>query len=356
MTVATGSPEHVAHVDDLARRLVAAGVPRVREESIPMRRWTPRRCELRPFGPAVPVAYTARTGPDGVTGPLSSRARAGVIGLARVPSTKRNVLDWDGDPVPDPSLVQEEIRHALARFETAGAVGAVLVVDEPDTFRLRDGRHRGIPAVFVGPDHGLREGEDVTVVLEADIDVVTTRNLVGLVPGATPDLVALQSATDGPDALADNDSVLAAVAELARADLTAGVLVLLTTGRLATEEVWGVPAFLAEHRDDLVPRLTAAVSVAGPCFATGHRAVLDCARRALVRAGAEPAVLRPFVPDDRSPDGWTWPGDGGPFWCAGVPTLQLPRVDTLGRAVRELSATPREEVSRRVVLETPLHR
>lgn len=356
MTVATGSPDHVAQVDDLARRLIAAGVPQVRKESIPMRRWTPRRCELRPVGPAVPVAYTARTGPEGVTGPLSSRARAGVVGLARIPSTGRDVLDWDGAPAPDPALAQEEIRAALARFEAAGAVGAVLVVDEPDTFLLRDGRHRGIPAVFVGPDHGLREGEEVTLVLEADIDVVTTRNLVGLIPGSAPDLVALQTATDGPEALARNESVLTAVADLVRADLTGGVLVLLTTGRLATEEVWGVPAFLAEHRDDLVPRLTAAVSVDEPCFATGHPAVLDCARRALVRAGAEPRVLRPFVPDDRSPDGWTWPGDGGPFWCAGVPTLQLPPVDSLGRTVRELSATPREELSRRVVLETRLHR
>ncbi|XVV07639.1 hypothetical protein ACQPW3_20580 [Actinosynnema sp. CA-248983] len=148
---------------------------------------------------------------------------------------------------------------------------------------------------------------------------------------------------------------MSVVEELGRTDLPAGVLVLLTTGHLATEEVWGVPAFLAEHRDDLVPRVKAALSVGtGSCFATGHPAVLDCARRALVRAGDEPRVGRPFLPDDLAPDGVTWPGDGGPFWQAGVPTLELACTHrgALTRAVLELCATSREALSCRMVLQS----
>ncbi|XVV07640.1 hypothetical protein ACQPW3_20585 [Actinosynnema sp. CA-248983] len=183
MTVATGSPEHKAHVDDLARRLTAAGA-RVRREPIPMRRWTPLHAELHPVGPAVPVAYTARTGPEGVTGPLSTQPRAGVIGLARIHTTAPNVLDWAGDPIPAPD--HEPIREALARFENAGAVGAVLVIDEPDTYLLRDGRHRRIPAVFAHPDDPLTEGDIVTLVVEADIDVVETHNVLGVIPGSSP--------------------------------------------------------------------------------------------------------------------------------------------------------------------------
>lgn len=356
MTVATGSPEHEAHVDDLARRLTAAGA-RVRRDPIPMRRWTPRHAELHPVGAAVPVAYTARTGPEGVTGLLSTRPRAGVIGLARIHPTTRDILDWAGDPVPSPD--HESIREALARFESAGAVGAVLVVDEPDTHLLRDGRHRRIPAVFARPDQPIREGDTATLVVEADIDVVATHNVLGVLPGSSPDLVVLQTHTDGPNALAHNDSVMSVVEDLAQTDLPACVLVLLTTGHLATEEVWGVPAFLAEHRDDLVPCVKAALSVGtGSCFATGHPAVLDCARRALVRAGDEPRVCRPFLPHDLAPDGVTWPGDGGPFWQAGVPTLELACTHrtALTRAVLELCATPREALSRRTVLETHVDR
>jgi len=43
-------------------------------------------------------------------------------------------------------------------------------------------------------------------------------------------------------------------------------------------------------------------------------------------AVTEARVLRPFVPETsgRSPDGLTWPGDGGPFWhAAGLPTANF---------------------------------
>jgi hypothetical protein len=236
----------------------------------------------------------------------------------------------------------------------------VLVVDMDDEqmrdgYLLYDGIHRNIPALFVGRRTGaaLRErlGERASLVLEADVEDAVSRNVIGLIPGATDELVAIQSHTDGTNGLEDNgpEAILAMAQYLARipnADLPRGVLVLLTTGHFVTEQAWGLEAFLASHRDDLVPRIAAAMSIEhlgalqapadfvpgtayefGCCFATRHRAVIDAARAALDEAAVtESRVVRPMVPHHAgtSPDGMTWPGDGGPFWhTAGLPSFNF---------------------------------
>ena len=388
---ATGSPEHEAYVADLAARLVSAGAQDVRLEPVPMRRWTPERWELELLDDGTPatvplvsyVAYSGSTGPDGVTGPLSAEPGAGVIGLVDIPLVGMagrdfDGLDWDAPALPahsdgwDPELRYERLwlsqdlmREALARFEDAGAAGLVLAVDVPETeipgaYLLYDGVHRRIPAVFVGRETGrlLREAQEhrqpARLILEAVVEDVVTHNVVGVVPGASDELVVLQSHTDGPNGLEDNgpEAILAMAAHLAalpRHELPRGILVLLSTGHFAIEEAWGVEAFLAAHSGDLVPRIAAALSLEhlgalarpedyvgtdvpadhefGCCFATPHRAVIDAARSAMDRASVtESIVLRPFVPDHtgNSPDGTTWPGDGGPFWhTAGLPTLNF---------------------------------
>jgi hypothetical protein len=388
---ATGSPAHAAYVTDLADRLSAVGVQDVRLEPIPMRRWTPRQWALaieqdgdhRDVPPVSYVAYSGSTGPEGVVGALSAEPAAGTIGLVDIPvvgmaAADFDGLDWDAPTLPVHGegwvadaryervwLSQDLMRDALARFEAAGAVGLVLVVDLPEddipgAYLLYDGVHRGIPAVFVGRGSGavlrdhLAGGADVRLTLDAVVEDAVTHNVVGVVPGLSDEVVVLQSHTDGPNGLEDNgpEAIVAMAAHLAtlpRGDLPRTVMVLLSTGHFAIEEAWGLEAFLATHAHDVVPRIAAAVSIEhlgalarpedyvgsslsvehefGACFATPHRALIDAARGAMDRARVtDSIVLRPFVPDTtgNSPDGTTWPGDGCPFWhTAGLPTINF---------------------------------
>ena len=136
-------------------------------------------------------------------------------------------------------------------------------------------------------------------ILEAVVEEAVTHNVLGIVPGASDELVVLQSHTDGPNGLEDNGpeaivAMAAYLAELPREELPRSVLVLLSTGHFAIEEAWGLESFLTTHADDLVPRIAAAISIEhlgalarredyvgngviaeyefGACFATPHRA------------------------------------------------------------------------------------
>ncbi|MFF1649151.1 hypothetical protein [Streptomyces sp. NPDC058240] len=444
---ATGSAAHAEYVGDLARRLAEVGVSDVALEAVPMRRWTAREWGLRLAGPAgepavqvvSPVAYSGRTGPGGVTGPLTLEPQAGGIGVVGVPlpaftAGDFDALDWSA-PIPsvaEPAyapdqryervwLAHDLMRAELARFEAAGAAGLIMVIDLPEAelgsgYLLYDGVHRGIPALFAGRDSGrvlheaARQEAGVTLTLVADVERVDTHNIVGIIPGASEELVVLQSHTDGSNGLEDNgcEAILAMAHHLARIprqELPRSVLVLLSTGHFAIEEAWGLEAFLDRHRDDVVPRIAAALCLEhlgarvapaghsdhvpgveyefGACFATPHPAVIDSMRGALVRARVtESRVLRPFVPDTtgRSPDGTTWPGDGGPFWhTAGLPAanfitgpgyllnvqpvMDLIDVAALRRqsiafteAVLELAAAPWHELRERAPILTNLRR
>jgi hypothetical protein len=384
---ATGSPAHKEYIDDLARRMHALGLVDVHQEGQYMRRWTPHCWGLMVDGESVSttsfVSYSGSTGPQGVTGKLSYQPVPGVIGVVEVPAigfpmAMFDSLDWDAPTQPAHDidffpetpfervwLSQDLMRAALARFEQGGAAGLVIVVDLPaehitDGYLLYDGVHRQIPAVFVSREAaaGLREAEsrgaEAVLTLEAGVEQVETHNVLGLIPGVSDELIVLQSHTDGTNGLEDNgpEAILAMAGYLAaqpREQLPRTVLVLLTTGHFAIEESWGVEHFLYSHADDLVPRIAAVLSLEhlgalpsrvdrdrgtdvpehefGAFFTSPHRAVIDSVRAAMIDAAVTDArVLRPFVPDvsGHSPDGMTWPGDGGPFWhTAGLPTANF---------------------------------
>lgn len=388
---ATGSDSHHAYVASLVDRLGRVGVTDVRQELLPLRRWTPQRDRLvlHEAGGAVevplvaPVAYSGRTPSPGATAPLSTEPVAGRIGVVDVPLPALQAqvfddLDWGGpedighvadyDPATPYERVwlsQDLMREQLSRFAGAGAAGLILVVDLPAValhqgYLLYDGVHRGLPAVFVSREQGehLRaaaaRGRKATVLLEALVEDVETPNVLGLIPGASDELVVLHSHTDGTNGLEDNgpEAILAMAQYLARVprqELPRSVLILLTTGHFTTHTAWGLEDFLDRHRDDLVPKIAAALCLEhlgalpwpldqqegvpespyefGCVFASPHQAVIDTVRRGLGRAGVtESRVLRPFVPDTtgRSPDGTTWPGDGSAFWhTAGLPSANF---------------------------------
>lgn len=385
---ATASPEHLDYVNDLACRMVEVGIQDVHAEQVPLLRWTPTLWRLEVLdeqGITVMrhttfVAYSAPTGHDGVTGRLTLTPQPGAVGIATVPNPPLtagvfDALDWDAptppvtDPTYDPTtpyqrvwLAHDLMKSVLTDHEDAQSAAVVLVLDVADEdiergYWLYDGTHRTLPALFVGREAGklltraAAAGASARVVLEAEVEDALSPNLVGIIPGASDDLVVLQSHTDGTNGIEDNgpEAILAMAAYLSslpRHELPSSVLVLLTTGHFVVDQSWGLEAWLTAHRDDVVPHITAAVSLEhlgalpsrtdgrmaddhefGCVFATPHRAVIDVMRDALHRAAVtEARVVRPFVPypHGTSPDGTTWPGDGGPFWhTAGLPTANF---------------------------------
>ncbi|GAA2768872.1 hypothetical protein GCM10010103_79160 [Streptomyces paradoxus] len=298
---ATGSAAHADYIGDLARRLSEVGVPDVALEAVPMHRWSARQWGLRLADPGAeaevavvsPVAYSGDTGTGGVTGPLAAEPRPGVIGVVDIALPAFAAGDFDAlDYCPsalaavEPAyasdqryeriwLAHDQMRAELARFAAAGAAGLILVIDLPEAelgggYLLHDGVHRAIPALFVGRESGLqlheaaRRKTQATLTLTADSTRVDTHNIVGIIPGASDELVVLQSHTDGSNGLEDNgcEAILAMahyLARLPRQELSRSVLVLLSTGHFATEEAWGLEAFLERHREDLVPRIAAAL-------------------------------------------------------------------------------------------------
>jgi len=433
---ATGSPEQEEYVDDLESRLAVLGLE-VHSDAIPVPRWTPQRWSLRIGDDAVHVGsyipFSGTTGAEGVTGPLSRTAAAGVIGVVDIevlPLRERDFvgLDWDAPLLPDiPAdrdldapyergwLSQDLMRHQLDAFRAAGAVGLVFVlqghaVEADHSYLLYDGVLRGIPALVVDRHvgeaivAGAEASSAATLVLEVDETPGTSRTLYALVPGASDEIVMVQSHTDGTNALEDNGpEAIVAMAEhlVGRDDPPArGILLVLSTGHFSTRTAWGLATFLREHRNDLVARTVAALSIEhlgalaweprddgydvpghhelGCFFASPHRAVIDVVRRALDRAAVtDSIVLRPFTDDEtgESLDGTGWPGDGTVLWAVGhlpsanfiagpgyllttMPTLDLIDVEAMRRqsiafleAALELTTIPREVLSAPVVVE-----
>jgi hypothetical protein len=182
----------------------------------------------------------------------------------------------------------------------------------------------------------------VRVELEAHVANAHGRNLLGLIPGASKELVAINCHTDGTNGLEDNGpiAIIAISQYLARIPrhlLPRTILLMLTTGHFAGGI--GARTFISHRRHDLVPRVAAAVTIehlgaqewlpngAGEFQATGNpepaavfgapnRALLDAAYAAVAGAKADPTFMIP--PLNRNPHGAdnyaAWPGEGSYLW------------------------------------------
>jgi hypothetical protein len=391
---ATGSSVHDRYVASLADRLERVGVKNVRTEPVPLKRWEPGRFGLEvvgggapgaaPMAPGpVPVAsyvpYSGRTPAAGVTGTLSLTPAPGSIVLFDVPPVPLatgvfDALDYGSPHHPagySPATVYDRawvsqipLVNVLNNLSSAaaggaGPAGAIAILDLPahaaqGMYMPYDGVLRDIPAVFVDRDVGAKlkqvaaAGGTVRLTLEADVRSVTTPNLLGVIPGRSDELVILQSHHDGTNGIEENgpEAILAMAQYLARIPrrrLPRTILILLSTGHFAGDAL-GTTTFCTAHKDDLIKRTAAAVTIehlgalewlAGPdgnfrltgnaefggMFASPVPAFVDPARVALQRARVtEDRVMRPWSPDQRAPDGLRWPGDGMPFWAvSGLP-------------------------------------
>ncbi len=396
---ATGSQAHDAYIDRLHDRLVQAGVKDVRYEDVEMRRWTPTAWGLVVGDEVMPVPayipYTGVTPKDGVAGELAylSEAQVGVIvgrrpgstellaGLAGkivvaetpVLPTKAGMFTelaidtYDRGPRLLPtepyrrswiSLVAPALLEAL---EPVGARG--LVVITADSLQPKYGKiygpydavFRELPGLYVDKAVGRKlqaaAGRLARLTLKATIEPAKTRNLVGVIPGRSDELVVLNSHTDGTNGVEDNGpdvvvDIAQYLARLPRESLPRSIMIMLSAGHFAGGNA--IKDFLRRHADDgLLNRINCVVTIehlglqewvfndAGELEPTGRNelaalftpeipALVTAAKAWAVNADASPTyVIPPIHPDaDGSANEAVWPGEGQYFWgLGGIPTI-----------------------------------
>jgi len=387
---ATASPVHEQYIDHLRDRLERAGVRQLRFEPVPLDRWTTDTWSLRILGGSSPgvvetasyIPYSGRTPAGGVTGrltlvdpsrppaPGSLTGRIAVFDVPLVSFTYETFLliSYKAyDPgkvfVPDhvyarPWLgVGDEITF-LDGLAGSGAKATVGVLDLPaeaahGAYYPYDGKIRAVPGVYVDRDTGTRlkdaaaSGAAARLTLPATVRRVTSRNLIGVIPGASDELMLLHSHTDGPNGVEDNgpNAIIAIsqyLARLPRSALPRTIMVLLTTGHF--HGAIGTAEFVRRHRNGLLRRIAGAVTLEhlgarawepgpngrytisgyepGTIFTPESSALVDASYAALRSANAAPcALLRPYVAAPGSPDGNGWPAEGTDLWTMGaIPT------------------------------------
>lgn len=386
---ATASRAEGRYIDQSAARLERAGVAGVHLESLSIQRWTPRRWSLevgsgtaaRPLPTAAYIPYSGSLPPGGVAAPLalvdprtppapgSLTGKIAVFEAAALPARIGLFLQlaigtYDPGRVLSPSspYVRPWLNGVVASLEqiqAAGAVGVVGILDLPGaaaagSYFPYDGALRHVPGVYVDRTVGAqlrtlaREGATARLQLEADVARARTHNVVGLIPGASRELVVLHSHTDGTNGLEDNgpNAIVAIgqyLARLPRHALGRSVLILLTSGHFYGGV--GVRSFLRRHHDDHVRRIAAAITLEhlgadewgpradGSLGATGNpepagfflprsRALADEALAAARRAKGTPTfVARPMNEKPDGPNHAAWPGEGQYLWAEGrIPT------------------------------------
>jgi hypothetical protein len=387
---ATGSTVQERYIDTLHERLARAGVGQLRFESVPHRRWLAQRWSLHVGNQTVQTAsyipYSGRTNPGGVTGELvnvdphalpspgSLRGKIALFSLPLQPLTFGEFgavayKSYDPAGILKPTatyarswLSISTLIGILDSLVRADAAACVCVLDLPadaahGAYYPYDGKIRPVPGVFVDSATGTRlaraasAGARARVELRSQTRNVHTRNLLGLIPGASDQLMLLHSHTDGPNAIEDNGpNAIVAISQyltrLPRRSLPRSVMVLLTTGHFAGGA--GVEAFVRRHRSGILRRTAAALTLEhlgarewnpqpdGHTRLTGHAEVgtiftpensvlVNAADAALRRANADPSsVLRPITATAGSPDGHGWPAEGTQLWTMGaLPTANF---------------------------------
>lgn len=384
---ATGIPDEAHYVDELREHLERVGVEGLHYDPVPMQRWTTSKWSLdlvsgTGAGPVKTVSYipySGQTAAGGVTGQLafvpagSTPAPGSLAGkiavfdvpLTIIPLSFFTALAYPGRAYdPNGELVASKLYKrpylngvvpVLDSLKAAGAAGAVAVLDFPSSgadgsYFPFDGIIRNVPGVYVDRTVGAalkdkaKAGASARLKLPATVKKVTSRNLIGFIPGESSDIVALHCHTDGSNAIEDNGpgAIVAMsnyLARLPRKALPSTIMILLNTGHFAGGN--GARAFPAQHKNDLVKRTKAALTIEhlgtrewdevqpgrmgptghwepGGIFAPGSEALVDASFDALVRAEAAPSgVLKPLDPNANGVTAPAWTGEGQYLFAVG---------------------------------------
>lgn len=303
----TGAPAHHAFIDMIAEGFERLGIA-VRSEEQRFTRWEARRSSLavtiEGSSPEIieiasPYPYSAPTPAEGVEGRLVD---GGSATAPHLPDDLSDAILYLDAPVPtlpfhewyanvrvygDLQALPESVSHAAAQIVTApnleeyakrGVKGVILGWT---TLSEAHVRHQYIPfnrplqsttGVWVGPGAAARlkelarTGARATLTLEAELTPNTTsRTIYAELPGASRELLIVNTHTDGPNAVEENGPIgLLALArrltQLPASERRRSVLFLLASGHFVGPQVASTEGFMKSH-PDLLERTAAALAV-----------------------------------------------------------------------------------------------
>lgn len=392
---ATGNIAHDAYIDRLAARLRCAGVQDVHFEDVPVTRWEAEKWALKVPGatpsPSIRVAsyapYSGNTPASGINAPLTY-LNTDTEATAANAKGKIVVFDIEESSIPLAGFAlyamglykPEEFQFAkqynrpflyllgamvkrLEELEAAGAAGGIAILPVAyetafGTYGPYDGKLLHTPTLYVDRDEGVRlkqlatAGKPANLTLQAKIDKVNSRNIIGYIPGASDELTVINSHTDGTNYIEDNgpDAVVGIAqyyARLPKEQMPRTMMVLLSAGHFTGGSA--IRKFLSNHRQDgLVERIASVVTIEhmgaeeyepdekgllqatgkaelGAMFMPEHQALADAAfdmfKNADVGFGAVLKPLNPTSTDEEGPNDAAWPGEGQYFYqIARIPT------------------------------------
>jgi Peptidase family M28 len=355
----------------------------VRLDPIDVLRWEPRGCSLTvwPAGdpdarrsfPCFPVAYsTPTTGLRASLGRLTTGADvAGKIAVVdntflTLPQSVVRLFGTDAYDPENEFATDVQTLPFSTRFQDvmepaidAGAVGFVGVIDglpwDTDQYYVPyDAKQRPIPGVWLSPSRGTElkallaagpvEGE---IVLDADVRPATSHNVIGTLPGASPEWVIIGSHHDGPWASAVEDASGTALvlgqalywSQVPAAERPHNLLFLLNGGHMSGGA--GLIAFVTRNRDWLdqvvlevhlehvARRARAEAGTLVPTdrpevrwwFTTRVPALQAAVKEALVQEHLDRSII--MAPDGFPPGSTAPPTDGAFFHPAGVPIVNM---------------------------------
>jgi hypothetical protein len=372
----TGNKAHTTFVEFLATEFQKAGCD-VARERYTLPRWEARRWSIDVEGGEgasfkAPVTsyfpYSGHTSAAGVTGELVYAGRSpkftltGLKGKVALIDFETNIREWakvyqqwgihpPGEKFPDALRPARGAVNDLTQFQKAGAVAVILGwtdisdANAADQYTPFSRPPQGIPGLYVGRStlarlRALGSGANATVVLEADTFPDTpTDTLIATLPGASNEVVIVNTHTDGPNATEENGAlgILALAkyfAKIPKNERGRTLVFPLTTGHFAGPWVPSIRGVIEKH-PDLIKRAVAAVTVehlgcrewmddgAMRYTATGKnewsvaitpdqamgRALVDALQGSRDRAGVV------------DPVNGGWLGEGGSLSRAGIPTI-----------------------------------
>jgi hypothetical protein len=402
---ATGTRAHDAYIDMLRDRLVRAGVSDVRFEDVKMQRWTPANWGLSVGDGAVfedvavstyipysgvgaggdaagPLAYLTaeQIGVILTRGPASADLLSGLAGkivVAETPVTpatldiftRHAVETYDRDGAIKAGLPYQRswlnpvAPSLLEIFGAAGAHGLALITADSTlakygkVYAPYDHVFRRLPGLYIDKATGARlraaaaAGRSARLRLDVAIVPTITRNVIGVIPGRSQELVVLNSHTDGTNGVEDNGpdvivDIAQYLARLPRGALRRGVMIMLSAGHFAGGNA--IQDFLRRHaRDGLLDRINCVLTIEhlglkewvfnadgeleatgrdefGALFASDIPALMTAARAWPANADVSPtSVIPPLTPHgDGTANDAVWPGEGEYFWgVGGIPTI-----------------------------------
>lgn len=403
---ATGTKAHDAYIDSLHARLVQAGVSDVRFEDVEMQRWTPGAWSLEidagsgrfeAMEVSAYIPYSGATPAGGLVGELAYLTAAQVGAVVRRDPDASGLIAGLRDRIvvaesPNPPVtVGVFTRHAVETYDKDGALNPAdpylrswlnpygapllealdamgargLALITADSTLPKYGRiyvpydhvFRKLPGLYIDKAAGarLREasaaGRTARLTLEATVVPATTRNIVGVIPGRSDELVILNSHTDGTNGVEDNGpdvivDIAQYLARLPRDAMPRGVMIMLSAGHFAGGNA--IQDFLRRHaHDGLLDRINCALTIehlglkewvfnaAGELQPTGRNefgalftadipALIKAAKAWPVNADASPtSIIPPLNPNGGgTANTAVWPGEGQYFWgVGGIPAI-----------------------------------